>query len=1189
MATLTQAEKDALLWPIQAKGAVVRFDPLGDPAIEQNYHKSMEQGRVLETSIADANNWLLQKKTLLNEYIISYTHMHQLAVDGELNHHHRVPKYIADAISILQTAKRLQQEIVSLNNAVNSNITHLLAIEQSMTNMVQTANKSLANLLNNICNWGIPGLPSIPNLFPDSLWNWNGYTFSPLALFAALKSNNNWNFNFTFKDCSFGPTSPSNLFVTDPLTTQTYSGLVYGSANYNPPNAGQIVPASQDLNDPGFISQMQGTTTVPFYSPSFNPNENMLGAIADPHFVISNWQMPAATYVADIVSIAPTLRSNTIFLTDPDYNNPNLAVRTPALQKALIHNINLAQIVASNFDPFVVSAWLIYLNLARTGRGGVWIPNFEAVYQQSLQPSINDILTLSVPWNDVLPGIGNLLWNGTWLQGSSYVVGDVVVFNGVNYVATVDSTGLEPDINPGSWGSVPAGTVYTNTPTIQLINTLQTLPTTQRNHLLWQLSYIEASLLGYTRDANFDAFQDPAYLNGPTGSNLDYVPTAIGMTQSSLILGQGTAEFPVPITFPSAMQNVLNEAIAIATVNIENDINYISPRLANRFTYNQFAQATMVDRFSQFWRDFATNLNHFLVQDPYLVSFAITYVDILDGVLDPLATASNVAAYDSLLLDVASRNRSWTPGTPLPNIPKAPITGLTNNSTPNVNTNGWTLPPTDLDPVAFLARPDIVVLPIPVQIAMLRTNLSYAGVNKWASQMSAEIATQIQTANNILTATQQIGFQVQININTISQTAINSNVVTVVVPNSYQPGDNVLVEGTTVTPVLNGQILVVLTSSATQFTAAFTNANVPLQADTGTTGLVTFAPVSALTPVAFDTVVFDFTNNVTNRTTFTVQSAGDYIGLGQIVFLPTNPASGDGVYTATVTQNGVPIATINSDSTQAAPQTLAFSFTNTFAQGDVVQVLASHNFPSTQIVNSSSFFGMTQSQVPTPPSGPTSGDDTVTFNVLNPLPAWYVTNVGTTVPAGTAVFVQPDGTVAPVDPFVPAITQIAINGSNVLTVTADNHFASGDLVVFSGVGTATFLNGMVVTVATASPTQFTATFAHAAYGPAADMGSALRAIDSSGAVLAPFVDGITTSAALQGQPIQVATNYGDFFTATGVSFTQGGLIYVGANGLVTQNYTTLITQVGWVIVAGRADTTTNFIFEPNIPTRTTTL
>src|SRR5271157_6306783 len=231
MASLTSAEQSALIWPIQAKGAVTRLQPLNDPAISMFYQNSMEQGRFLESSIADANLWLLQKKTLLNEYVITYTHMNQLAVDGQLGHHARVPKYIADGISILQTAKRLIQEIVALENAVTGNLQKIIAIEQSMLQMVQTANNSLANLLNNICNWGIPALPSIPNLFPDSIWNWNGFLFSPLALFSVLKSSVKFDFNFTLANCNFGPTSPSYLFVDNPLSTETYSGLVYGSAN----------------------------------------------------------------------------------------------------------------------------------------------------------------------------------------------------------------------------------------------------------------------------------------------------------------------------------------------------------------------------------------------------------------------------------------------------------------------------------------------------------------------------------------------------------------------------------------------------------------------------------------------------------------------------------------------------------------------------------------------------------------------------------------------------------------------------------------------------------------------------------------------------------------------------------------------------------------------------------------------
>jgi hypothetical protein len=1205
MATLSSAEQTALLWPIKAKGAVNRLQPLNDPAISQFYQNSMEQGRFLESSIADANLWLLQKKTLLNEYITSYTHMNQLAVDGQLGHHPRVPKYIADGISILQTAKRLQQEIVALNNAVNGNITKILAIEQSMTNMVQTANNSLANLLNNICNWGIPGLPSIPNLFPDSIWNWNGFEFSPLALFATLKSNTNFNFNFTFKDCGFGPTATSALFVTDPLSTQTYSGLVYGSANYNPPLSGSITPASQDLTDPAFVLQMQGTTTTAVYSPLFNPNMNMLGAAPDPHFIISNFQMPAATYTSELVSIVPQTRSNTVFLTDSDYSNPNLAVRQPVLQKSLAHSINLAQIVASNYDPFVVSMWLVYLNLTRNGRGGVWIPNFQAIYNQYLQPSIGGLLTLTVPWNDVLPGNANFFWNGTWNTLQSYVVGDAVVFNGISYLATVNNTGLEPDTNPTSWELLPAGTVYSNAPVIPLITTLQSLAKNQLNHLLWQLSYIEASLLGYTRNSNFDAYQDNAYLTGPTGNSLDYQPTTITAAQSSLVLGQGVAEFPVPITFPSAMSNTLNQVIAIATVNINNDVTYQSPRLANRFTYNQFAQATPVDRFSQFWRDFSTNLTNFLAQDPYLLQFAITYPEILDGALDPLASTSDKAAFASLLADVASRNRSWLPGTPLPNIPVQPITGLTNSSTPNVNTNGWTMPPTDLDPVAFLARPDIIVLPIPVQIAMLRTNLSYAGLNKWSSQMQASITNQIAIANSILAATQQIGFEVQINANAITATSVTSNVLTVLAVNSYQPGDSVLISGTTES-FLNGSVVVVLAASATQFTANFINANYSNPTDTGTTGLVTFLPAATQTPVNFDTIEFDFTGNVgPGRNTFTIQTAGNYTGFGQVDFLaPATGGSGfggnfgvnfgagggtNGVYTVVVTQNGIPIASASSSPTQSTPLTLMFSFIQSFAKGDVVQVLASSNLPNTQIANSTSNFGMTLSQIAIPQTGPTTGNDTITYNVSAALPAWYVAAVGTTVPAGTAVFVQPDGSVAPIDPFVPAVTNISITSNVVTVTTSGHHFKAGDFVVFSGIGTADFLDGQVVTIAPTglTTTVFTAIFSHADYASAPDTGSVLYAIDASGAILAPFPDGITMNAAAQGQPIQVATNYGDVFT--GLTFATGGLLYAGLNGAVTQNYTSLVTQVGWITVLGRADTGSSFIFEPHIPTRTTTL
>ena len=805
--SLTDLEQQALLWPIKAKDKVQRWNVLGDPAVEKYYHKAMEGGRWLEKNIADAQLHLTKAQQDLNQKILIYTHMNSLAVDGQLSDNPRVPKYVADSVSILLTARALSGELLALANACTQNIATLLAMEASMLMMVQTALNSIANLLNNICNWGIPALPSIPNLLADTVWNWNGFTFSPLALFAALGSNTHFNFNFSLSQCNL-LSLDQNAFRSDPLTTQTYSGLSYGTTNYDPPLAGAAVPAAQDLTDPAFVSQMRSTTAVPYYSPSFNPNTDMQGAVPDPRSIISNYQMPAATYQADIVSIVPALRANTVEPSDPDYASPNTALRSPQLRKDLIHFVNLGNILQTGFDPLVASAWLLYLNLARQGRGGSWIPNFEAAYQQHIQPSLGVLQNVSVPWNDVLPGDANFFWAGAWAATAAYAVGDIVAFNGMSYAAAADNTNSEPDTSPADWATAPANTVYSNAPAIPLVATLQGLPLDQRNRLLWQLSYIEASLLGYTRNGAWDATQDAAYLAGATGSDLDYKPTAITAQTGSVVLGEGAAEFPVPITFPTAMTDALNQAIALATLDIQNDLAYVSPRLGNRFTYDQFAQAAQVDRFSQFWRDFATNLAHFLAQDPYLVQFAITYPLILNGALNPLGDQTS---YNLLLQDVASRSRSWTPGTPLLPIPVAPIVSFQNNSAPDVNTNGWA-GEADLNPAAFLARPDIQALPIPVQTAMLRTNLSYASLQKFKQEFQAAVAESVANANAVLQAAQQVSF--------ITATSLTADVLTVTCQNSLTAGLSVLVSGTA-EPFLNDLTFTVLPTglSASQFEA----------------------------------------------------------------------------------------------------------------------------------------------------------------------------------------------------------------------------------------------------------------------------------------------------------------------------------------------------------------------------------
>jgi hypothetical protein len=666
--------------------------------------------------------------------------------------------------------------------------------------------------------------------------------------------------------------------------------------------------------------------------------------------------------------------------------------------------------------------------------------------------------------------------------------------------------------------------VYENAPNnIPLIATLNSLSLGDRNTLLWKLSYIEASLLGYTRNQTWDAYQNANYLSNVTGSDLDYTPTAISTTTSTLILGEGVADFPTPITFPSSMTVQLNAVIAAATINIQNDVGYLSVRLGNRYTYNQFAQATLVDRFSQFWRDFATNLKILLAQDPYLVQFVITYFGTLNGALNPLADAT---AYNALQVDTSSRNRSWTPGTPLLSIPIAPIVSYTDNGSPP-STGGWINPPIDFDPNTFLARPDVQGQPIPVQMAMLRTNISYAALQTFKNNFQNEIAGQIANAQSILAQSQQIGFHV---------TAVND---------------------TTTVP---------------------SGASIPVLFDDSTN--------SALGD-------YDYTGNVTNPTTFTIQAAGDYAGYGQLDWVATVA----GTYNVTINQNGVGIFTTSVTTTSAnASLTLPFSFAGSFAQGDVVQVIANQDNGVPQNVIPQSFFSLVQTGAQTTSSGSppvTPSDTTTMFTMVNSLPTW----VSSPVPAATVVqVIQPNGNVVPVDPFVPGVSLIQITNPNVVMITVDttHHFFMGQLIVFSGFDAASFVNNQVALITGITTNTFTATFisyTHASYGPASDTGNVYLAIDDSGSILSPNPDGITIASAAAGSMVSVNTIYGESVQIPGLTLTVGQPVYAGLNGVLTQDYTTLITQVGWVMYIGMAipgtltlPQTDTILYEPHIPT-----
>lgn len=103
---------------------------------------------------------------------------------------------------------------------------------------------------------------------------------------------------------------------------------------------------------------------------------------------------------------------------------------------------------------------------------------------------------------------------------------------------------------------------------------------------------------------------------------------------------------------------------------------------------------------------------------------------------------------------------------------------------------------------------------------------------------------------------------------------------------------------------------------------------------------------------------------------------------------------------------------------------------------------------------------------------------TVTPQAGNRFAPWIIGSTLTFSGLTSATFLNP-GTV----------TSIQIT-SNVVTVTANNSFSNGQTILMKGLTAATFLNWVVLTITTATGTNFTAPFTHANYGPTADTGTA---------------------------------------------------------------------------------------------------
>lgn len=159
-------------------------------------------------------------------------------------------------------------------------------------------------------------------------------------------------------------------------------------------------------------------------------------------------------------------------------------------------------------------------------------------------------------------------------------------------------------------------------------------------------------------------------------------------------------------------------------------------------------------------------------------------------------------------------------------------------------------------------------------------------------------------------------------------------------------------------------------------------------------------------------------------------------------------------------------------------------------------------------------------------------------------------------------------TAAPSSNFPLTAVQVA---TNVLEITAINNLVAGQTVTFSGVGTATFLNGLTLTVLSGglSSSGFTASLTHGNYGPTSDVGN-IQVNGSWTANVPPFyIGGDVSLTADSGSALVLITtvtgvgtdsNLCNFYTnVTGVS--------VSAN-IVTIYCSNLLQPGVWITVTG---------------------
>lgn len=428
--------------------------------------------------------------------------------------------------------------------------------------------------------------------------------------------------------------------------------------------------------------------TIPVYRPPFS------GRILTPDVV----QVNLITDIPYYTNFDP----QTDFLPNSGMPNPakivsNYSIPLPDYEVRISSLVGLvptlANIDASSFEPNEVAAWILAMHDSRVDRGGNWLPNFQMVYDLFVQPSYDYILAKGIVWNNVLGGPGVR-------QG-------------------------DPDI-----------------PFIHLFGTPNAVA---RGHIFWLCSWIEASLLGYSRNKNYDIYQLETgsqydsivanYLTDITGESTDYIAIVDPKTDYVNIIldSSGKAAHPSTIKVSKALYSNLKIIVDKASKQIDATPKFTSSRPQFRIIYNEFAEQIIIDKYSQFWKEFTFNWNTLLeTTDPYILGFVLEYPGAID-VVNPLGDPTT---YNRIVSDASSRNRNWHPGDPGLPVFVPDVLELSPPTDPSL-TSGWA--GDVFDPDVYLLRADIQGLSLNQKLAMVEINKAYMSLRRNTQDVVAAI------------------------------------------------------------------------------------------------------------------------------------------------------------------------------------------------------------------------------------------------------------------------------------------------------------------------------------------------------------------------------------------------------------------------------------------------------------------